>query len=65
VAANLADAVESDTAPPPALVLGGRTLAAPDPPARRTRREIWIGVLLAAFALSLLEWRSYHRRWTV
>jgi hypothetical protein len=65
LAANLGDAVESDTTPARALVLGGRTLAPPDPPARGARRELWALALIAGVALSLFEWWSYHRRWTV
>jgi hypothetical protein len=65
LAANLADAIESDTRPARALVLGGKTIAPPDPPARKPRREIATVALWAAAALALLEWWSYHRRWTV
>jgi hypothetical protein len=65
LAANLADATESDTAPARQLVLAGRTLAAPDPPAPGRQRELWLLALVAAAALSLCEWWSYHRRWTV
>jgi hypothetical protein len=65
LAANLADATESDTTPARTLVLGGRTLPPPDPPAHRQRRPLWALALMAALALSLFEWWSYHRRWTV
>lgn len=65
LAANLDDPVESDTTPAPALVLGGKTLSATDPPVGGRRAEIWTRALIAALALSLFEWWSYHRRWTV
>jgi hypothetical protein len=65
LAANLGDTVESDTAPAATLDLGGHLLAPPDPPAPRPRRELWRLALVAAVALSLGEWWSYHRRWTV
>ena len=65
LAANLGDAVESDTTPAARLVVCGKALAAPDPPVHQTRRPIWWWALLAAAALSLVEWWTYHRRWTV
>jgi von Willebrand factor type A domain/Aerotolerance regulator N-terminal len=65
LAANLGDPTESDTRPAPTLDLGGRVLAPPDPPVRRPRREIWWLALLAAALLTLGEWWTYHRRWTV
>ncbi|HVR61191.1 MAG TPA: VWA domain-containing protein [Polyangia bacterium] len=64
-AANLADPVESDTAPARTLALGGRTLPAPDAPRPGQRRAYWAWALMAAAALTLFEWCSYHRRWTV
>jgi Ca-activated chloride channel homolog len=65
VAANLFDAAESDTRLSPILILGGRTLPpwSPPPPARRLPWSIL--ALLAAAMLSLAEWLSHHRRWTV
>ena len=64
VAANLGDARESDTTPAAELALGGRKLAPPDPPAWRGGVRSGALALLAAPALLLLEWVSYHRRWT-
>jgi hypothetical protein len=64
VAANLADARESDTTPSAELQLGGRTLAPPDPPAWRGRVGAGALALWLVVALLLVEWVSYHRRWT-
>lgn len=64
IAANLGDARESDTAPSRELALGGRKLAAPDPPAWRGGIRAGALALWAALALLVLEWVSYHRRWT-
>ena len=66
-AANLNDETESDTAPMQTLVLGGRTWAAPDParPGPGPGGAAWAWALLASAALTLFEWWSYHRRWTV
>ena len=64
VAANLSDARESDTATPADLALGGRKLAPPDPPAWRGDIRVGHLALWLALALLLLEWASYHRRWT-
>jgi hypothetical protein len=65
LAANLGDAVESDTRPPRALALGGATLKAPDAPKGRARRPLAVWALLLASALLLIEWATTHRRWTV
>jgi VWA domain-containing protein len=64
VAANLGDVRESDTTPSPELELGGRKLAAPDPPAWRGGIRWGALALWLALALLLFEWVSYHRRWT-
>jgi VWA domain-containing protein/aerotolerance regulator-like protein len=65
IAANASDAIESDTAPVAALVLGGRALAPPDAPRGAARRPLATWALLGAAALLLLEWVTNHRRWTV
>jgi hypothetical protein len=61
---NVRDARESDTTPARALVLGGSTLAPPDPPARHGGTHLGILALGLAGALLLFEWVSFHRRWT-
>jgi VWA domain-containing protein len=58
------DARESDTTPVRTLALGGRVLAAPDPPARDSRARWGSWALMLAAALLLFDWLSYHRRWT-
>jgi hypothetical protein len=65
IAANLADPTESDLSRVPSLALGGRTLQpwTPPPPTRRTPWALM--AVVAALALSLFEWGSHHRRWTV
>jgi Ca-activated chloride channel homolog len=65
LAANLFDPSESDTRLGDKLVLGGRTIAPWQPPAPSRRRPWAVVALLAAFGLSLVEWASHHRRWTV
>jgi hypothetical protein len=65
IAANLDDPVESSAAVAPALTLGGRALPPPDPPRGRGAWPLTLLALVAAAALLLVEWWSYHRRWTV
>jgi len=62
--ATVRDARESDTTPVHALALGGRVLAPPDPPARRSPARWGSWALMLAAALLLFDWLSYHRRWT-
>jgi hypothetical protein len=64
VAANLGDARESDTTPATDVELGGRKLAAPDPPVWRGGVRAGRFALFLALALLVFEWVSYHRRWT-
>jgi len=59
------DPLESDTTRTPALALAGRPLPpwTVPPPARRPP---WGTLaLIAALVLSLVEWATHHRRWTV
>jgi hypothetical protein len=65
VAANLADAQESDIRPHPTLVLGGRTLAPPPTFTPSLPRAIWVYLVLGALLLSAVEWLTYNRRITV
>ncbi|MDB4983468.1 MAG: von Willebrand factor type [Myxococcales bacterium] len=65
LAANLADAHESDTTPARALVLGGRVLPPADTRSRRPAFALSTWALLAAATLLLFEWVSTNRRWTV
>ncbi len=65
LAANLADAQESDTRARKTLILGGQILRPPDTPDSGARRRIYPYLLLAAAALLLLEWWTYNRRVTV
>src|SRR4029079_9074058 len=61
---QLGDPRESNTAPARTLTLGDRTLAPPDPPARRAPVRLTMLALWLAAALLVGEWVSYHRRWT-
>jgi hypothetical protein len=65
LAANLANAAESDIAPSSELRLGGRKLEAPEAFAITHSQKLWIYLLLLATGLIVLEWVTYHRRITV
>jgi hypothetical protein len=64
-AANLVDLQESNLEVRRDLGIQGRPLAAPEAPPVRFERDLWVYLLAAALALSVLEWFSYHRRVTV
>src|SRR5262249_33088489 len=64
IAANLTDPAESDIAPR-ALVIAGKPAAAPDLGGSGPRRQIWAWLVVAALLLTLAEWVSYQRRWTI
>lgn len=65
IAGNLNDPDESRIAPVPALSLGNVSAVAPQGFDPRANQPIWVYLLLAALALSALEWVTYHRRVTV
>jgi hypothetical protein len=64
-AANLSDLEESKITPQTTLSIAGQKIAAPSGFASGPRREYWILLLIAAIALSAMEWFLYHRRITV
>lgn len=64
VAANLANPEESDIAPA-SIDLDEVEVTEEIDDLLFDRRQLWIGLLLAAFALLFLEWLTYNRRWTV
>lgn len=64
-AANLSDLDESRITPSPTLDLGKQKAAAVSIGAPAGKREIWVYLLAAVIALSLIEWITYHRRVTV
>ncbi|HVJ21665.1 MAG TPA: VWA domain-containing protein [Polyangiaceae bacterium] len=64
-AANLSDLEESKITPQATLSIAGQKTSAPSGFSSGPRREYWIMLLIAAIALSALEWLLYHRRVTV
>ena len=64
-AANLSDLEESRITPVAQLALGTRKASAVSIGAPGAKRELWVYLLAAVIALSVLEWISYHRRVTV
>lgn len=64
-AANLSDLEESRIAPQKELKLGGKPATAVASSPVSLRSDIWIYLLLAVIAVSLVEWITYHRRVTV
>ncbi|HTM44176.1 MAG TPA: VWA domain-containing protein [Polyangiaceae bacterium] len=65
LAADLSSKEESRIAPGKELRGAQGSLAKPDGFASGGRQQLWGYLLLAAFALSVLEWFSYHRRVSV
>ncbi|MDB4970077.1 MAG: von Willebrand factor type, partial [Myxococcales bacterium] len=65
VAANLADARESNIAPQKQLLAASRELLAPEIGRVGVRRELWGYLAFAALLLALIEWWTYNRRVTV
>jgi hypothetical protein len=64
-ATEAVDAREADTTQAPALVLWGRAQEAWPIPSPARRRPWGTLALLAALALSMVEWATHHRRWTI
>ena len=64
-AANLSDLQESQIEPAAELSLGANKAGAVGEFRVGVRREIWLYLLLAVIAVSIFEWVSYHKRWTV
>jgi hypothetical protein len=64
-AANLSNLEESTLTPAPELNLGGAKATAVEGFSKGVRRQLWIVLVIAGLALSLLEWFTYHRRVTV
>jgi hypothetical protein len=64
-AANLSDLDESRIAPAKELVLAGKKASAVSVAAASLKSDVWIYLLLAVIAVSLIEWITYHRRVTV
>jgi hypothetical protein len=65
LAANLADPGESAIKPATTLTVGERTLGRPAGFGVSLRRDLWVYLVLAALALTLVEWVTYNRRMTV
>jgi hypothetical protein len=64
-AANLADLKESSILPQTKLALGKREAKPPEGFVAGVRDEVWMYLLAAVLAVSVLEWITYHRRVTV
>lgn len=59
---NLLDATESAIAPAKVVSVGGQSVVAAKPVARRANREIWHWLVIAALVLLLVEWHIFQRR---
>ncbi|HSU42240.1 MAG TPA: VWA domain-containing protein [Polyangiaceae bacterium] len=64
-AANLSDLDESRILPQKKLAVGGENAPPPVVSGGGVRREIWLWLVAAVLALSVVEWITYHRRVTV
>jgi len=64
-AANLSDLAESSITPVSALSLGKARAEPVVLGAPGSKRELWVYLLAAVAALSVIEWITYHRRVTV
>jgi hypothetical protein len=65
LAANLGPVDETRIAPVTALEVGGQTAGTVTVAAVPLRRELWLYLVLAVVGILVLEWMTYHRRWTV
>jgi Ca-activated chloride channel homolog len=65
LAANLANAAESNIAPSTDMSIAGKTLSAPEAFAVSHSQKLWLYILLIVAFLVGLEWFTYHRRITV
>ncbi|HVW24814.1 MAG TPA: VWA domain-containing protein [Polyangiaceae bacterium] len=64
-AANLSDEAESHVTPKAELDVPGAKRGPDEGFHAGVRRELWVYFVMAAIAISALEWFSYHRRITV
>jgi hypothetical protein len=64
-AANLSDVEESHIAPAKDLTIGGVKAGVVGDFKIGVRREIWLYLLVIVIVVSIVEWVTYHRRWTV
>jgi von Willebrand factor type A domain/Aerotolerance regulator N-terminal len=64
-AANLSDLDESRILPQKELTIANRAATPPTVGSGGVRREVWLWLLAAVLALSVVEWVTYHRRVTV
>jgi Ca-activated chloride channel family protein len=64
-AANLSDLAESSITPVPELALGKSHAEPVTFGTPVSKRELWVYLLAAVLALSVVEWVTYHRRVTV
>ena len=64
-AANLSDDAESHVTPKTELDVPGAKKSGDAGFHAGVRRELWVYFVMAAIALSALEWFTYHRRITV
>jgi hypothetical protein len=65
LAANLANAAESDIAPSAELKIADKSLPAPEAFAITHSQKLWFYIVLLAGLLIGIEWITYHRRVTV
>jgi hypothetical protein len=65
IAANLGPVEETDIAPRDRLEVAGRQAGTVTSSPVALRREFWVYLVFAVVGILLLEWFTYHRRWTV